>query len=133
MMQVLKVTMAVLALLGSGSLQAQSPQLPLSEEMTVAAFMERVTELRRKGPEWPLSPEAGELLTVISTVGTAYRQGLRDREAAGQPVEACLPAETEIGSDVVLDHLSAYPAPAARETSIGDAFAQLVRSRFPCP
>lgn len=104
-----------------------------SPDMTVAAFLARVDQLRPAGPEWPLSPEAGELFAAISTVGKAYRQNLAERLAAGQPVEACLPPEAEIESDVLFRHFASYPPEAAARTSIRDAFSELVRQRFPCP
>lgn len=104
-----------------------------SPDMTVAAFLARVDQLRTRGPEWTLSPEAGELFGAISTVGKAYRQNLADRIAAGQPVEACLPPEAQIESDVLFAHLAGYTPEAAMRTTIRDAFAQLVRQRFPCP
>lgn len=104
-----------------------------SPDMTVAAFLARVDQLRPAGPEWPLSPEAGELFAAISTVGKAYRQNLADRLAAGQPVEACLPPEAEIDSDVLFRHLASYSPEAAARTTIGEAFSELVRQRFPCP
>lgn len=104
-----------------------------SPDMTVAAFLKRVDQLRVSGPEWTLSPEAGELFAAIASVGKAYRQNLADRLAAGQPVEACLPPEAEIGSDVLFQHLASYPPEAAARTSIRAAFSELVRQRFPCP
>ena len=61
-----------------------------SPDMSVAAFLMRVNQLRQLGPEWPRSPEAGELLGAISTVGKDYRKTLAEKQAAGQPVEACL-------------------------------------------
>lgn len=112
---------------------ARSPQVPPSAQMTVAAFMERIADLRSGGPEWTLSPEAGELFAVLSGVGKAYRQTLADRLASGQPVEACLPPEAEIDGDVLFEHLAGYRADQAGQTSIADAFAELVRKRFPCP
>ncbi len=59
-----------------------------SPDMTVAQFMARVDQLRPSGPNWPLSPEAGELFAAISAVGKTYRQNLADRLAAAQTVEA---------------------------------------------
>ena len=103
-----------------------------SPDMTVAAFLARVDQLRTSGPEWTLSPEAGELFGAISTVGKAYRQKLADRLASGQPVEACLPPEAEIDSDVLFAHLAGHSPEAAARTTIRDAFSELVRQRFPC-
>jgi hypothetical protein len=114
--------------------QAAEPAAAIvpSPDMTVAAFLARVDQLRTRGPEWTLSPEAAELFSAISTVGKAYRQTLVDRRAAGQPVEACLPPEAEIESDVLFAHLASYAPEAATRTSIREAFSQLVRQRFPC-
>ncbi len=104
-----------------------------SSEMTVAAFLARADQLRPGGPEWTLTPEAGELFAAMSAVGKAYRQNLADRLAAGQAVEACLPPEAEIGSDVLFEHLASYSSKAAARTTIAAAFSELVRRRFPCP
>ncbi len=104
-----------------------------SPDMSVAAFLLRVNQLRQNGPEWPLSPEAGELFAAITAVGKDYRQALAEKRAAGQPAEACLPPEAEIESDVLLAHFAAYTPEAAVRTSIREAFSQLVRERFPCP
>lgn len=104
-----------------------------SPDMTVAAFLARVDQLRKNGPEWTLSPEAGELFGAISTVGKAYRRNLADRLASGQPVEACLPPEAEIDSDVLFAHLAGYTSEVAARTTIREAFSQLVQQRFPCP
>ncbi|MEE4315728.1 MAG: hypothetical protein V2I74_01980 [Erythrobacter sp.] len=101
--------------------------------MTVASFLERVGELRRKGPEWTLSPEAGELFGALSEAGKSYRQELQRRRDAGEPVEACLPPEAEIDSDVLFAHLTGYAPADARRTTIREAFAELVSIRFPCP
>ncbi len=103
-----------------------------SPDMTVAAFLARIDQLQPKGPEWTLSPEAGELFGAISAVGKAYRQTLADRLTAGQPVEACLPPEAEIESDVLFAHLAGYTPETAARTTIREAFSQLVRQRFPC-
>lgn len=104
-----------------------------SPDMSVAAFLMRVNQLRQLGSEWPRSPEAGELFGAISTVGKDYRKTLAEKQAAGQPVEACLPPEAEIQSDVLFAHLTRYTPEAAGRTSIREAFSQLVSERFPCP
>lgn len=104
-----------------------------SPDMTVAAFMARVAQLRLSGPDWPLSPEAGKLFAAISAVGKAYRASLANRLAVGQPVEACLPPEAQIDSDVLLEHLASYSAEEAPRITISAAFSELVRRRFPCP
>jgi len=109
-----------------------APIVP-SPDMTVAAFLARVDQLRKNGREWTLSPEAGELFGAISTTGKAYRRNLADRLASGQPVEACLPPEAEIDSDVLFAHLAGYTPEAAARTTIREAFSQLVRQQFPCP
>lgn len=129
---------SVLAVSGARAAEPASPAsapaaIVPSPDMPVAAFLARVDQLRTRGREWTLSPEAGELFGAISTVGKAYRQNLADRLAAGQPVEACLPPEAEIDSDVLFAHLAGYTPEAAAQTTIRDAFAQLVRQRFPCP
>ena len=113
---------------------AASPAAVVSSpDMTVAQFMARVDQLRPSGPNWPLSPEAGELFAAISAVGKTYRQNLADRLAAGQAVEACLPPEAEIDSDVLFEHFASYSSDAADRTTIAAAFSELVRRRFPCP
>ena len=103
-----------------------------SPDMTAAQFMARVDQLRPNGSNWPLSPEAGELFAAISAVGKTYRQNLAVRLAAGQAVEACLPPEAEIDSDVLFEHLASYSSEAAVRTTIAAAFSELVRLRFPC-
>lgn len=121
------------AMSGAGAAQPMSaPAITPSPDMTVAAFLARVDQLRTGGPEWTLSPEAGELFAAISAVGKAYRQTLADQRAAGQPVEACLPPEAEIESDVLFAHLAGYTPDAAARTTIREAFSQLVQQRFPC-
>lgn len=127
-----RFALAGLALIGAAALSAKSPQLPPSEEMTVVAFLERVDELRRGGPNWTLTPEAGQLFAVVSVVGKTYRQNLADRLAAGQTVEACLPPEAEIDSDVLFQHLTSYSGEAAAQTTLSAAFSELVRQRYPC-
>jgi hypothetical protein len=112
---------------------ARPAAVTTSPDMSVAAFMARVDQLRPRGPDWPLSPEAGELFSAISAAGKAYRENLAKRLAAGQPVEACLPPEAQIESDVLLDHLASYSGEAAARTTIATAFSELVRQRFPCP
>lgn len=126
------ISSAVLIAGASAAQPAPAAQIVPSPDMTVAAFLARVDQLRTRGPEWTLSPEAGELFGAMSTVGKAYRQTLADRLAAGQPVEACLPPEAEIESDVLFAHLMGYTPEAAARTTIRDAFSQLVRERFPC-
>ena len=122
------------AMSGAGAAQPMSaPTITPSPDMTVAAFLARVDQLRTGGPEWTLSPEAGELFGAISAVGKAYRQTLADQRAAGQSVEACLPPEAEIESDVLFAHLAGYTPEAAARTTIREAFSQLVQQRFPCP
>ncbi len=135
MRRVMALALVASALVMSGASIAQTaPAAAIipSPDMTVAAFLARVDQLRTRGPEWTLSPEAGELFGAISTVGKAYRQTLADRLAAGQPVEACLPPEAEIESDVLLAHLAGYTPEAAARTTIREAFSQLVQQRFPC-
>ncbi|NBB24325.1 hypothetical protein GVM20_04190 [Porphyrobacter sp. SLTP] len=110
-----------------------APTITPSPDMTVAAFLARVDQLRTGGPEWTLSPEAGELFGAISAVGKAYRQTLADQRAAGQSVEACLPPEAEIESDVLFAHLAGYAPEVAARTTVREAFSQLVQQRFPCP
>ena len=135
MRRVMALALVGSALVMSGASSAQpAPATAIipSPDMTVAAFLARVDQLRTRGPEWTLAPEAGELFGAISTVGKAYRQTLSDRLAAGQPVEACLPPEAEIGSDVLFAHLAGYTPETAARTTIREAFSQLVRQRFPC-
>ncbi len=127
-----KLLLAAFALHAAAPLPAALPVPAPSPQMTVATFLERVGELAKGGPEWTLSAEAGELFAVLSGVGKAYRKDLADRRAAGQKVEACLSEEAEIGSDVLFAHLAGYSAEAAGRTSIAEAFAELVRQRFPC-
>lgn len=125
--------LAIAGMAAAGPSGAQQPAAIVpSPDMSVAAFLARVGELRQKGPEWTLSPEAGELFAAISTVGKDYRKTLAARQAAGQPVEACLPPEAEIQSDVLFAHLAGYTPEAAASTTIREAFSQLVRARFPC-
>jgi hypothetical protein len=135
MLRVMALALVASALVMSGASIAQTvPTTAImhSPDMTVAAFLARVDQLRTGGPEWTLSPEAGELFGAISAVGKAYRQTLADRLTAGQPVEACLPPEAEIESDVLFAHLAGYTPEAAARTTIREAFSQLVRQRFPC-
>ena len=106
--------------------------------MTVAAFLARVDQLRPSGPEWTLTPKAGELFAAIFAGARPIRQKIADRLAAGQAVEACLPpeaeaeAEAEIDSDVLFEHLASYSSEAAVRTTIAAAFSELVRLRLPC-
>lgn len=126
-----------LAITGAQAAQTAPAAAPAalvpSPDMTVAAFLARVDQLRPGGPEWMLTPEAGELFAAMSEVGKAYRQNLADRLAAGQPLEACLPPEAEIDSDVLFEHLASYSSEAAARTTIAAAFSGLVRRQFPCP
>lgn len=62
---------------------APPPAVVSSPDKTVAQFMARVDQLRPRGPNWPLSPKAGELFAAISAVGKTYSQNLADRLAAG--------------------------------------------------
>ena len=109
-----------------------------SSDMTVAAFLARVDQLRPSGPEWTLTPKAGELFAAIFAGARPIRQKIADRLAAGQAVEACLPpeaeaeAEAEIDSDVLFEHLASYSSEAAVRTTIAAAFSELVRLRLPC-
>jgi prolyl-tRNA editing enzyme YbaK/EbsC (Cys-tRNA(Pro) deacylase) len=128
-----RLVLAGLALHLAAPLAAASDGAAPSPQMTVADFLERVGTLAKTGPEWTLSPEASQLFAAISQTGKAYRQTLAERRAAGQPVEACLPETAEIDSDALFAHLAGYSAEAARKTSIAEAFAALVRQRFPCP
>ncbi len=131
-----KLFLAALALHAAAPLAAaQNAPVPASvpaPQMTVATFLARVAELAKGGPEWTLSAEAGELFAVVSSVGKAYRQELAERRAAGQKLEACLPTDAQIDSDVLFAHLAGYSAEAAANTSIAEAFAALVRERYPC-
>ena len=103
-----------------------------SSDMTVAAFLARVDQLRPSGPEWTLTPKAGELFAAIFAGARPIRQKIADRLAAGQAVEACLPPEAEIDSDVLFEHLASYSSEAAVRTTIAAAFSELVRLRLPC-
>ena len=134
MRRVMALALVGSALVMSGASIAQPAPAAVtpSPDMTVAAFLARIDQLRPMGPEWTLSPEAGELFGAISTVGKAYRQTLADQRAAGQPVEACLPPEAEIESDVLFAHLAGYSPETAARTTIREAFSELVRQRFPC-
>ncbi len=128
-----KLLLAVLTLHAASPVSAGPDVTAPSPQMSVAAFLGRVGELAKTGPEWTLGPEAGKLFGVISEVGKSYRQNLAERRAANQPVEACLPETAEIDSDVLFAHLAGYSAEAAGRTSIAEAFAELVRKRFACP
>jgi len=132
MMHRVSLLLAALVLHHAAPLCAAEQPPAASAQMSVADFLERIGELAKGGPEWTLSPEAGELFGVVSSVGRAYRQSLAEQRAAGQPVEACLPDEAEIDSGELFAHLAAYSPDGARRTSITEAFAELVRKRFPC-
>lgn len=112
---------------------APATSIAPSPDMSVAAFLMRVNQLRQLGPEWTRTPEAAELFAAVTTVGKDYRRALAEQQAAGQPLEACLPPQAEIQSDVLFAHFARYTPEVAARISIREAFSQLVRERFACP
>lgn len=136
-----KVLSAALMLAASSALAAQGP-LPASQEtpssapsaeMSVADFLERLGALSQTGPDWTETPEATQLFEAASGAGKAYRRALEARRAAGQRVEACLPPTAELDSDELFAHFAGLSPEQARRTTLAEAFAEVVRKRYPCP
>lgn len=128
---------AAMMLAASSALAAQEPPAAASEppspSMSVAAFLERLGEVSRSGPGWTKTPEAAQLFEAVSGAGKAYRRDLAARAAGGQPVEACLPPTAELDSDDLFAHFAGLAPEQARRTTLAEAFAEVVRKRYPCP
>lgn len=131
---------AAMMLAASSALAAQEPPgaapgeaPPPSQAMSVAAFLERLGEVSRSGPGWTETPQAAQLFEAVAGAGRAYRRDLAARGAAGQPVEACLPPTAELDSDDLFAHFAGLAPEQARRTALAEAFAEVVRKRYPCP
>lgn len=78
-------------------------------------------------------PDFARAIGVMRTVALAYRERIKQERAAGQAPHSCLPdGETEITSDVLIAHLRSYAPAQQADTSIAQAFADLMARTYPC-
>lgn len=78
-------------------------------------------------------PILAKAVTQMRQIAMAYRERIKAERAAGKAPHSCLPdGEAEITSDILLAHLRSYPLDKQADTTIADAFAELMRKTYPC-
>jgi hypothetical protein len=131
------VSAAAMMLVASSALAAQDVPAPAPEPppqaMSVAAFLEQLEAVSQSGPGWTKTHAAAQLFEAVASAAKAYRRDLEARRASGQPVEVCLPPTAEMDSNDLFAHFAGLAPEQARRTTIADAFAEVVRNRYPCP
>jgi hypothetical protein len=126
------------------ALASAAPAGAQETDLTVAQYLadwNRIdaTEIRKEveatGTFDPAKyPDFARAIGQMRTVALAYRERIKQERAAGQAPHSCLPdGETEITSDVLIAHLRSYAPAQQAETSIAQAFAELMAKTYPCP
>lgn len=102
-----------------------------AQSMNVATFLAKAEALQKKGAMALFSKDIGILKREVEGSGKLLK-GERDAAAAaGRAPAYCPPAKASLNSDELLVHLRAIP-PDRRGMSIKDAFAGLMRKKYPC-
>lgn len=100
-------------------------------DMSVAAFLAKVSALKAKGLGALFSSDIGLLKSEAMAAGKGYRDRLRQERAAGHP-SSCPPTPTKVGQEMWLGHLNSYPAASRGAISLNRAMADMFAKNFPC-
>ena len=100
-------------------------------DMSVAAFLAKVSALKAKGLGAMFSSDIGLLKSEAMAAGKGYRDRLRLERAAGHP-SSCPPTPTKVGQDMWLNHLNSYPSSARGSVSLNRAMADMFAKNWPC-
>lgn len=120
----LKVVIAgALALTPMAAAQAQS--------MTVSTFLGKVDALKKKGPMALFSSDIKVLKGEVQNSGKQLRAEQAAAVKAGRKPALCMPKEASTDQKELLAHFESIP-PAQRGMSVKQAFANLMRKKYPC-
>jgi hypothetical protein len=103
-----------------------------AQNMPVSTFLAKADALKKKGPLALLSSDIGLLKSEVQNSGKALRAEQVAARKAGRKLSYCLPEKAAFNSNELLAHFQSIP-PAQRSMRVRDAFAGLVRKKYPCP
>ncbi len=118
------VLAGALALAPVGAAQAQT--------MTVATFLGKVDALKKKGPMALFSSDIKVLKGEVQTSAKQLRAEQAAAQKAGRKPATCMPEKATTDQKELLAYFEAIP-PAQRGASVKQAFASLMRKKYPCP
>ncbi len=104
----------------------------LASAMPVSTFLTKANALEKKGPMALFSSDLKLLTGEIRQSAQALRVERAAAERAGRKPETCIPPKISMGNAEVLAHFRGI-APARRNMTVKDGFAELVRKKYPCP
>ena len=101
-------------------------------DMSVATFLEKADKLKSRGPLALLSGDMKVLRREGEASGKAYRARIAADKKAGRTPHSCPPEKISMDSDQMLAHLRTYPTSRRGSVSMRQAFADLMKKRYPC-
>ena len=113
------------------AMAASAPLSAAPGDMSVAAFLAKVSALKAKGLGALFSSDIGLLKAEATAAGMGYRDRLRQERAAGHP-SSCPPTPAKVGQDMWLNHLNSYPAAVRGSVSLNRAMADMFAKNWPC-
>lgn len=126
------------------ALASPAPALAQDTDVTIAKYLadwNRIdtTEIRKEVEatgtfDAEKYPDFARAVALMRQTAVAYRERIKQERAAGETPHSCLPdGEAQITSDVLIAHLRSYAAEQQGDTTIAQAFADLMVKTYPCP
>jgi hypothetical protein len=107
--------------------------LPASAHaMKVSTFLQKAEALQKKGPIALFSKDISLLKKEVTNAGGELRLERLAAEKAGRKPAYCPPDKTSLGSDELLAHMRAMPAPERDRQEVKDALRSLMARKYPC-
>lgn len=108
------------------------PALAAPGDMSVATFLEKANGLKRRGPLALVHADYRLLRSEAEAGARLYRGRLAADRAAGRAPHSCPPPREQNGQNEFLGHFESYPAAQRPRVTVTQAFADLMRRRYPC-
>jgi hypothetical protein len=101
--------------------------------MTVAAFLDKVERLEKRGAMALFSSDIGLLKNEVKGAGAALKEERLAAQRAGRRPAYCPPENASLNSKELLDHLRAIPPVQRDRMEMRDAMRSLMARKHPCP
>lgn len=102
-----------------------------AQAMTVATFLGKVDGLKKKGPMALFSGDIKVLKGEVQNSAKQLRAEQNAAKSAGRKAATCMPEKATTDQKELLAYFEAIP-PAQRGATVKQAFASLMRKKYPC-
>lgn len=112
---------------------ASSAMASNAGDMSAAEFLERAAKLEKKGMFAMFSGDLKQLRREAEAAAGAYRTRIKNDMQADRTPHSCPPEDIQsLSSSELLQHLRSYSRAERESTTITEAFADLMKDRYPC-